>query len=115
MHRVDSFADALRNDQVDRIANLMLKSHESLRDDFEVSCEELDVLVGAAYEFGTDEGLIGSRMTGGGFGGSTVSLVKGEAADALKDHLEKSFQEKFGRDLNCFITSPDNGARCESL
>jgi galactokinase len=115
MHRVESFADALRNDQVDRIAKLMRKSHESLRDDFEVSCEELDVLVEAAYEFGTDKGLIGSRMTGGGFGGSTVSLVKREAADALKDHLEKSFQEKFGRALNCFITSPENGAHCESL
>ena len=115
MQRVEEFSDALRRDQSDRIANLMRRSHNSLRDDFEVSCEELDVLVDAAYEFGPERGLIGSRMTGGGFGGSTVSLVKSEAAEALKVYLEKSYQQKFGRELNCFITSAENGASCESL
>lgn len=115
MQRVEEFSDALRRDQSDRIANLMRCSHNSLRDDFEVSCEELDVLVDAAYEFGPERGLIGSRMTGGGFGGSTVSLVKSEAAEALKAYLEKSYQQKFGRELNCFITSAEDGANCESL
>ena len=115
MQRVEEFSDALKRDQSDRISNLMRCSHNSLRDDFEVSCEELDVLVDAAYEFGPERGLIGSRMTGGGFGGSTVSLVKSEAAEALKAYLEKSYQQKFGRELNCFITSAEDGANCESL
>ena len=115
MQRVEEFSDALRKDQSDRIANLMRGSHNSLRDDFEVSCEELNVLVDAAYEFGPEQGLIGSRMTGGGFGGSTVSLVKSETAAALKEYLEKSYQQKFGRELNCFITSAEDGASCESL
>ena len=115
MQRVEEFSDALKRDQSDRISNLMRCSHNSLRDDFEVSCEELDVLVDAAYEFGPERGLIGSRMTGGGFGGSTVSLVKSEAAEALKAYLEKSYQQKFGRELNCFITSAKDGANCESL
>tara|TARA_R110002096_G_scaffold20971_3_gene68469 strand:+ start:3544 stop:4698 length:1155 start_codon:yes stop_codon:yes gene_type:complete len=115
MERVESFAKALRDGEVDRIAPLMRASHESLRDDFEVSCEELDALVAAAYDFGTERGLIGSRMTGGGFGGSTVSLVRSSEAGALCEMLEKSYQEKFGRKLNCFITSAVDGARAATI
>lgn len=110
MARVDQFASALKRGDVAPLGRLMRESHESLRNDFEVSCDELDGLVEAAYEFGTDRGLIGSRMTGGGFGGSTVSLVAAESADSLKEHLEKFYREKFARDLNCFVTSAVDGA-----
>ena len=60
------------------------------RDDFEVSCKELDELVGYAMEM---DGVYGSRMTGGGFGGCTVSLVKAEATDAVMQHIKVVYME----------------------
>ncbi len=115
MARVDDFAKALKRGDVVLLGQLMRESHVSLRDDFEVSCEELDGLVDAAYDFGPERGLIGSRMTGGGFGGSTVSLVAAESAENLKSHLEKFYREKFARELNCFVTSAVDGAGFDSV
>ncbi|MDA7920977.1 galactokinase [Verrucomicrobiales bacterium] len=115
MARVDAFANALKQGDIAPLGRLMRESHESLRSDFDVSCVELDRLVEAAYEFGPERGLIGSRMTGGGFGGSTVSLVAAESADELKNHLEKFYREKFARDLNCFVTSAVDGAGFDSV
>ena len=115
MARVDAFANALKQGDIAPLGRLMRESHESLRSDFDVSCVELDRLVVAAYEFGPERGLIGSRMTGGGFGGSTVSLVAAESADELKNHLEKFYREKFARDLNCFVTSAVDGAGFDSV
>ena len=110
--RVLEFAAALEWNDMETLGRTMREGHESLKMDYEVSCEELDVLVDAAYDFGS--GLVGSRMTGGGFGGSTVSLVRSESAESLKSHLENTYQEKFGRSLNCFITSAASGARLVS-
>lgn len=107
--RVVEFSAALERKDLETLGRTMRESHVSLRDDYEVSCEELDALVDAAYDFGSE--LVGSRMTGGGFGGSTVSLVQSDSAESLKVHLEKTYQEKFGRELNCFITSAAGGAR----
>ena len=107
--RVAEFSGALELNEMKTLGRTMRESHESLRIDYEVSCDELDTLVDAAYEFG--RALVGSRMTGGGFGGSTVSLVQSDSADSLKQHLENTYQEKFGRELNCFITSAAGGAR----
>lgn len=101
--RVLKMRDALLSGNLEPIAEIMRSGHESLRDDYEVSCSELDFLVDAAYDFGTKNGLIGSRMTGGGFGGSTVSLVKIDAAEALKSHLSDRFSDQFNREPNCFI------------
>lgn len=115
MKRVEDFAKALSNGDEAKLGALMKEGHESLRDNYEVSCRELDVLVEAAYSFGPERGLVGSRMTGGGFGGSTVSLVKTEAAEELKQFLEKTYREKFGRELNCFITSAVDGAHAVSI
>lgn len=115
MARVQDFASALKGGDVSSLGRLMRESHESLRHDFEVSCDELDGLVDAAYGFGADRGLVGSRMTGGGFGGSTVSLVAAESADNLKSHLEKFYREKFARELNCFVTSAVDGAGFDSV
>jgi galactokinase len=110
MARVTEFSEALVQNDSATLGRTMRESHESLRDDYEVSCPELDHLVEAAYAFGPERGLAGSRMTGGGFGGSTVSLVRADAADALKAHLEGSYRAEFGRELNCFITSAVDGA-----
>jgi galactokinase len=77
----------------------MSASHASLRDDFEVSCPELDVLQRLALEV---PGVYGSRMTGGGFGGCTITLVKAEALDALKAHLCAEYP-KHCPDLQCSL------------
>lgn len=110
MERVDRFGEALLSRDRQSIGQLLRGSHESLRDDYEVSCPELDALVEAAYEFGPERGLIGSRMTGGGFGGSTISLVARDSAESFRAHLGKNYREKFGRDLDCFITRSVDGA-----
>lgn len=111
MERVDLFAAALEASDHEALGQLMKGSHESLRVDYEVSCPELDFLVDAAYALPEDSGVVGSRMTGGGFGGSTVTLVERGKADDLIASLEKSYEEKFGRSLNCFITSAVEGAK----
>ena len=70
--------EALKADDIETFGKLMNASHVSLRDDYEVSCEEIDILVDLAWSI---EGVIGSRITGGGFGGCTVSIVKNDAVD----------------------------------
>ena len=78
--RTQDAAKCLENNDTASFGRLMNESHDSLRDDFEVSCAELDSLVTIAREV---EGVLGTRMTGGGFGGCTVSLVKENAVDAV--------------------------------
>ncbi len=70
----------------------MNASHVSLRDDYKVSCEEIDILVDLAWSI---DGVVGSRITGGGFGGCTVSIVKNDAVDAF---MEKSWCRIQGKD-----------------
>ncbi len=86
---------------------LMTGSHESLRDDFEVSCEELDVIVETAQ--GCD-GVFGARMTGGGFGGCAIVLADADKADAITEAIQKDFEAKFGRICPVFATTPADGA-----
>ncbi len=86
----------------------MIESHNSLRDDYEVTGFELDSLVEAALE---EEGTIGSRMTGAGFGGCTVSLVKNEAIEDFIAHVGKKYFEKTGLEAAFYIGIPGDGAR----
>ena len=97
------------------MAQLLLDSHNSLRDDFEVSCPELDVLVDAGFAFGLEKGHAGSRMTGAGFGGSTIHLVHESMASSFIEHLRSRYQKAFGRELNCFITQDSDGAHLQPL
>ena len=92
----------------DRLGELMNASHASLKDDFEVSCEEVDFLVDLAQKF---EGVYGSRMTGGGFGGCLVTLVQKQAVNALIEHLEEEYKKKYGKVCPCFATEPGAGVR----
>lgn len=115
MTRVPAMRDSLAANNLSQVASIMKSGHESLRDDFEVSCGELDLLVEAAYEFGTARGLVGARMTGGGFGGSTVTLVRESEATKLQEHLEASFEKTFSRKPNCFITRPAAGAKTRNF
>ena len=104
-------ADAIRRGDWPTVGRLMIESHASLRDDFEVSCGELDWLVALATEGGAENGVIGSRMTGGGFGGCTISLVRRSALDAVSSHISKGYFCKTGREATVFATRPVDGAR----
>jgi galactokinase len=89
---------------------LMKESHASLRDDFEVSCPELDAVVQIADEIGISGGVYGCRMTGGGFGGSCVALVDPGQLDALPLEFQTRYERRTGLKLNVLVTRPGRGA-----
>jgi galactokinase len=99
--------EALEKGEWTRVGELMNGSHASMRDDYEVSCEEIDLLVDMAQRY---KGVYGSRLTGGGFGGCTVTLVEKEHAEGLMSHLSEQYKAKTGKDCSCFMTSPGKGA-----
>ena len=103
---LDSMA-ALREGDLGAFGALMNASHESLRDDYEVSCEELDIMVALALEA---DGVFGSRMTGGGFGGCTVALVANDAVPAFCDALSARYKERTGREPAVYVCRPAAGA-----
>ena len=108
--RVLGAADAFRRGDWDEAGRLMYRSHESLRDDFEVSCPELDTLVEIAVDLGRAGGVFGCRMTGGGFGGSVVCLVQSEAAADVSAAFERSYRERTGRTATVLSSRPGGGA-----
>ena len=89
-------AQAIPASRWSEVGELMYASHGSLRDDYEVSCEELDLLVHIAQELGPGGGVIGSRMTGGGFGGCTVSLVKTDSASDIAQTIRAQLPQTHG-------------------
>jgi galactokinase len=91
-----------------RVGELMVASHNSLRDDYQVSVEELDFLVEQSMQ---TKGVYGARMTGGGFGGCIVALVTPHAVDALIGHLEPAYHKRFHKKPGIFVTSATDGAR----
>jgi galactokinase len=97
---------ALKNQDIETFGKLMNASHVSLRDDYETSCEECDILAEEAWKI---PGVIGSRITGGGFGGCTVSIVKDEAIDAFKEKLTAAYQEKVGKTPEFYVVSVGDG------
>ena len=98
--------EALKNNDIKLFGELMNASRVSLRDDYEVSCEEIDILVDEAWKI---PGVIGSRITGGGFGGCTVSIVKDEAIDIFKEQVEKAYEEKTGKTAEFYIVEVGDG------
>lgn len=98
---------ALKNNNIEEFGRLMNASHVSLRDDYEVSCEEIDVLVNLAWE---TPGVIGSRITGGGFGGCTVSIVENDAVDNFIEIIGKKYKEKVGHEAEFYVVEIGNGA-----
>uniref|UniRef100_H3CAN5 Galactokinase n=1 Tax=Tetraodon nigroviridis TaxID=99883 RepID=H3CAN5_TETNG len=101
-------AEALKKGAYKEFGELMVESHNSLRDLYEVSCRELDELVAAAVEV---EGVYGSRMTGGGFGGCTVTLLQAHVIDRTLLHI----QERYSGTPTFYVTTPSEGARALSL
>jgi galactokinase len=88
--RVLAAAKALEHHDLDEFGRLMAESHQSLRDDYEVSCKELDLMVDLAREI---EGVYGARMTGGGFGGSTVNLVREEHVEEFRERVAREYEQ----------------------
>ena len=100
--------EALKQNDVALFGQLMNASHVSLRDDYEVSCEEIDVLVEEAWKI---DGVIGSRITGGGFGGCTVSIVKDEAVDEFKEKVGAAYMERVGKKADFYVVEIGDGPR----
>lgn len=106
--RVKKSIEVLTAGDLVTFGNLMTASHESLRDLYEVSCDELDILAAEALKV---DGVLGSRMTGAGFGGCTVSLVKDDAVDTFIDRLGKVYLDKVGYEASFYITEIGDGGR----
>lgn len=102
----------LKKDDIAEFGKLMNKSHISLRDDYEVTGLELDSLVEAAWE---EKGTVGSRMTGAGFGGCTVSIVENDYVDSFIKNVGKKYKEKTGLEASFYIANIGDGARKKGL
>src|ERR1700685_368427 len=105
--RVLDAAEALRVGDIDRFGKRMAESHRSLRDLYEVSCRELDLMVDLAYQ---QKGVYGARMTGGGFGGATINLVDARYAGEFKEKMAKAYQQETGLVPQIHIWKPAEGA-----
>jgi galactokinase len=105
--RVLEAVKVLESGDLERFGELMNESHESLRDDYEVSCRELDTLVELAWK---QPGVLGARMTGAGFGGCTVNLVHADAAEAFALAVAKGYQEALGLKAEVYICQASDGA-----
>jgi len=106
-NRVQASAKALRAGDAQRFGELMFESHTSMRDDYEISCRELDIMVELARGY---DGVLGSRMTGGGFGGCTVNLVRKDAADDFQQMIQREYQEETGITPETYVCSAAAGA-----
>jgi len=106
-NRVLESTNALSKGDLITFGLLMNDSHDSLRDNYEVSCPEIDLLVNLAREI---PGVLGSRITGGGFGGCTVNLVREKAVDQFTSHITKSYEAKTGITPRIYISKAANGA-----
>ena len=98
---------ALKAGDIEGFGKLMNQSHISLRDDYDVSCEEIDILVDLAWKI---PGVLGSRITGGGFGGCTVSIVKDESIDTFIETIGKTYLEKVGHEAEFYTVDIGDGA-----
>jgi galactokinase len=104
--RVVEAADVLERGNLEEFGNLMSQSHQSLRDDFEVSCPELDRMVELAEKV---EGVYGARMTGGGFGGCTVNLVRADCVDTFKTEVSKGYERATRSMPEIYVCSAADG------
>lgn len=106
--RTEQAVTELRNGNIETFGQLMNGSHDSLRDDYEVTGEELDTMVEEARKI---DGVVGSRMTGGGFGGCTVSLVKDEAIDTFIQQVGKNYEARTGLKPAFYVAEIGDGAK----
>ena len=105
--RVNQAASCLQNNDTAGFGKLMAESHRSLREDYEVSCAELDLMVEIANRA---EGVAGSRMTGGGFGGCTINLVRSGNVPQFRDMILSEYENKAGKRPEIYVSRPAAGA-----
>ena len=108
-------ASAIGESDWPTVGRLMYASHASLRDDYEVSCSELDILVELAAKFGESNGVIGARMTGGGFGGCAVALVKTAAVASVAESIHSAYHQQTSIEPTLFVSRPARGAHVIGL
>ncbi len=113
--RTAAAADAGNARDWSLFGKLMVQSHLSMRDDFEISIPEIDKLVDIALSLQQDNLVYGSRLTGGGFGGCTVTLIRADKADQIAGHISAGYKKAVGKDATLFISRPAQGARPESI
>jgi galactokinase len=106
--RTTEAAKQLADRGYEKVGELMVQSHNSLRDDYQVSVPELDFLVAEAMRV---KGVYGARMTGGGFGGCIIALVQPRSAEALATHLTATYSAKFAKRPEIFATTATDGAK----
>ncbi|MTI88997.1 MAG: galactokinase [Balneolaceae bacterium] len=106
--RVLQACEHLRNNDFPSFGDLMFRSHKGLQEEYEVSCPELNILVEIAKNI---EGIIGSRMMGGGFGGCTINLVKEEQLHPFIQQIENKYRKKTGLDANVYVTMISEGTK----
>ncbi len=111
-YRVQTGVEALREGNFLAFGQLMIESHQSLKDDYEVSCAELDLLVDLALK---QEGVLGARMTGAGFGGCTVNLLERDYVDTFKKSIKNEYKEITGINPDIYVTRPTEGAKVLEL
>ena len=104
-------ARAIRASDWPAAGKLMYASHASLRDDFQVSCAELDLTVELAQSIGEPGGVFGCRMTGGGFGGCAVALVETEAVPDIAASVSQAYRARTGIEPTLFVSRPAAGAK----
>ncbi len=109
IERTVNAAEGVRASNWPAVGQLMYASHDSLRDDYEVSCPELDAVVEIAGRIGVKGGIFGCRMTGGGFGGCAVALVKSSEVDLITNRLAAEYRKKTGIEPTIFVTRPAGG------
>jgi galactokinase len=105
--RTVAAADALESRSLKKLGDLMAAAHASYRDDFEASCEEADVMVAAAQGL---PGVVGARLTGGGFGGCTVNLVEADRAPEFSGRLREEYKAATGIDADIYLSHASSGA-----
>ncbi len=98
---------ALKDNDIAAFGKLMNESHVSLRDDYEVSCQEMDILAEEAWKL---PGVLGSRMTGGGFGGCTVSIVENDSVDAFIEKVGAAYEKRTGIKADFYVVDIGQGA-----
>ncbi|MEX0686959.1 MAG: galactokinase [Balneolales bacterium] len=105
-NRVTKACEDLENNNLVSFGQRMYQSHAGLRDDYEVSCFELDTLVEAARQL---DGVYGSRMMGGGFGGCTINLVEEKHLEAFKEKITSAYTAKTGKEIKIYVTQINGG------
>jgi galactokinase len=113
--RTVAAAECMREGRWEPLGTLMYESHESLRTDYAVSCPELDLIVATARKIGVQGGMFGCRMTGGGFGGCAVAIVRGRAIETIGEQIGAAYAQTFGAMPTILISRPAAGAHLEEL